>query len=531
MKQLVPIKKLSALLEVSQALGSPLDIRATIEKVLEILDRGLGMRRGAIALFEAGRKDELSIQFSYGLSEGERRRGRYRPDEGITGRVVSTGKPVIVPRVSQEPLFLNRTRQTLSAEESFICVPIKDRRKTIGALSIIYPFEADRNFDDSVKVLAIVASMISQSLRLSQMVQREKAQLVDENASLKRELQQKYEFRNIVGTGKEIRDVFEQIAQVADSNTTVLIRGESGTGKELVARSIYHHGPRNQKPFLAINCAAIPESLLESELFGHERGAFSGADKRRIGKFEQVHGGTLFLDEIGDMTPATQAKILRVLQDQKFERIGGNETIEVDVRIIAATNRDLEKMTSSGAFREDLYYRLNGFMIRLPPLRERMGDLPLLCQYFAQQFAAKLNKPVPSLAKETLERLEAHHWPGNIRELQAAIRFAIIQSFGPTLLPESLPARFQTTLARETSSSEVSLESFFEKRVLALLESGVEDIYWKLLEQFDQAVLDCVMRHVKGNQVQASQLLGLSRNTLRSKLAQQARGNPPKNLP
>lgn len=334
----------------------------------------------------------------------------------------------------------------------------------------------------------------------------------------------------IIGRSPAMNEIYKTIGRIAPLDVSVLILGESGTGKELVARSIYHHGPRNQKPFLAINCAAIPESLLESELFGHERGAFSGADKRRIGKFEQVHGGTLFLDEIGDMTPATQAKILRVLQDQKFERIGGNETIEVDVRIIAATNRDLEKMISSGAFREDLYYRLNGFMIRLPPLRERMGDLPLLCQYFAQQFAAKLNKPVPSLAKETLERLEAHHWPGNIRELQAAIRFAIIQSFGPTLLPESLPARFQTTLARETSSSEVSLESFFEKRVLALLESGVEDIYWKLLEQFDQAVLDCVMRHVKGNQVQASQLLGLSRNTLRSKLAQQARGNPPKNL-
>ena len=324
----------------------------------------------------------------------------------------------------------------------------------------------------------------------------------------------------IIGKSSAMNEIYKSIGRIAPLDVSVLIMGESGTGKELVARSIYQHGPRHAMPFLAINCAAIPEALLESELFGHERGAFSGAERRRIGKFEQVNGGTLFLDEIGDMTSATQAKILRVLQEQRFERLGGNETISVDVRIIGATNRNLDQMTSTGQFREDLLYRLNGFAIRLPPLRERMEDLPLLCRYFVHQFARKLNKPSPTIPPETLARLMAYHWPGNIRELQATLRFGMIQSFGPTLFPESLPAKFTLPQAMEPVRAEVAEDSYWEKKVRALLEAGTEDIYWKLLETFDQAVLDCIMKYVQGNQVQASQILGLSRNTLRSKLAQ-----------
>jgi len=284
MEESTQIKKLSALLEVSKALGSTLNIREAVEKVLEILDREVGMRRGAIALLEDG--NSLSIQYSFGLSEGERRRGRYKMDEGITGKVVSSGKPIIVPQISKEPMFLHRSRSgTPGQEDSFLCIPIKDRRKTIGALSITTPYKPVRNYDDSVKFLTIVASMISQSLRLAQMVQQEKAQLVDENALLKRELQQKYDFRNIIGTSKEMRDVYEQVAQVAHTNTTVLIRGESGTGKELVAHAIHYNSPRAAKPFIKVNCAALPESLIEAELFGHEKGAFTGAIARKRGRF------------------------------------------------------------------------------------------------------------------------------------------------------------------------------------------------------------------------------------------------------
>ena len=494
MKELVPIKKLTALLEVSQALGSTLDTRAAIEKVLEILDRGLGMQRGAIALFEGARKEELTIQFSYGLSEGEKRRGRYRLDEGVIGRVVSSGKPVIVPQVSQEPLFLNRTRQkTLKSEESFICVPIKEQRKTIGALSIIYPFDPDRNFDDSVKVLSIVASMISQSLRLSQMVQREKAQLVDENASLKRELQQKYEFRNIIGNGKEIRDVYEQISQVADSNTNVLIRGESGTGKELVAHAIHYNSPRSTRPFIKVNCAALPESLIEAELFGHEKGAFTGAISAKKGRFEMAEGGTLFLDEIGDLSPAMQVKLLRVLQEREFERVGGMETIKVNVRLIAATNVDLERAVQDGRFRSDLYYRLNVFSIYLPPLRERKTDILLLAEHFLEKYAKQNSKQIKRISTSAIDMLMSYHWPGNVRELENVIERATLVCEGRVIHGYHLPPTLQTAEGSDTVNK-MSLD--------------------QAVANFEKELIRDALKTARGNRARAARLLDTTERIL-----------------
>jgi Nif-specific regulatory protein len=476
MKELVPIKKLTALLEVSQALGSTLDTRAAIEKVLEILDRGLGMQRGAIALFEGARKEELTIQFSYGLSEGEKRRGRYRLDEGVIGRVVSSGKPVIVPQVSQEPLFLNRTRQkTLKSEESFICVPIKEQRKTIGALSIIYPFDPDRNFDDSVKVLSIVASMISQSLRLSQMVQREKAQLVDENASLKRELQQKYEFRNIIGNGKEIRDVYEQISQVADSNTNVLIRGESGTGKELVAHAIHYNSPRSAR------------------LFGHEKGAFTGAISAKKGRFEMAEGGTLFLDEIGDLSPAMQVKLLRVLQEREFERVGGMETIKVNVRLIAATNVDLERAVQDGRFRSDLYYRLNVFSIYLPPLRERKTDILLLAEHFLEKYAKQNSKQIKRISTSAIDMLMSYHWPGNVRELENVIERATLVCEGRVIHGYHLPPTLQTAEGSDTVNK-MSLD--------------------QAVANFEKELIRDALKTARGNRARAARLLDTTERIL-----------------
>ncbi|MFN9742128.1 MAG: nif-specific transcriptional activator NifA [Acidobacteriota bacterium] len=494
MKELVPIKKLTALLEVSQALGSTLDTRAAIEKVLEILDRGLGMQRGAMALFEGARKEELTIQFSYGLSEGEKRRGRYRLDEGVIGRVVSSGKPVIVPQVSQEPLFLNRTRQkTLKSEESFICVPIKEQRKTIGALSIIYPFDPDRNFDDSVKVLSIVASMISQSLRLSQMVQREKAQLVDENASLKRELQQKYEFRNIIGNGKEIRDVYEQISQVADSNTNVLIRGESGTGKELVAHAIHYNSPRSARPFIKVNCAALPESLIEAELFGHEKGAFTGAISAKKGRFEMAEGGTLFLDEIGDLSPAMQVKLLRVLQEREFERVGGMETIKVNVRLIAATNVDLERAVQDGRFRSDLYYRLNVFSIYLPPLRERKTDILLLAEHFLEKYAKQNSKQIKRISTSAIDMLMSYHWPGNVRELENVIERATLVCEGRVIHGYHLPPTLQTAEGSDTVNK-MSLD--------------------QAVANFEKELIRDALKTARGNRARAARLLDTTERIL-----------------
>ncbi|HKQ90563.1 MAG TPA: nif-specific transcriptional activator NifA [Blastocatellia bacterium] len=436
-------RRLTALLEVSQALGSTLDTRATVEKVLEILDRELGMKRGAIALLEG--EGVLKIQYAYGLSEGERQRGRYRVDEGVTGKVVASGRPIIVPQVSKEPLFLYRTRKrSPDTEESFICVPIKDRRKTVGALSITYPYKQNRNYEDSVQLLTIVTSMIAQSLRLAQLVEQERAQLQDENALLKRELQRKYDFRNIVGTSKEMRDVYEQIAQVAPSGATVLIRGESGTGKELVAHAIHYNSPRSSKPFVKVNCAALPESLIESELFGHEKGAFTGAVARKRGRFELAEGGTLFLDEIGDLSPAMQVKLLRALQEREFERVGGTETIKVNVRLITATNVDLEQAVSDGRFRSDLYYRLNVFSIYLPPLRERKTDILLLADHFLEKYGRQNGKRIKRISTPAIDMLMTYHWPGNVRELENVVERATLVCEGNVIHGYQLPPTLQT---------------------------------------------------------------------------------------
>jgi two-component system nitrogen regulation response regulator GlnG len=317
----------------------------------------------------------------------------------------------------------------------------------------------------------------------------------------------------IIGRSPGMHEVYKTIGRFAGQDVTVLILGESGTGKELVARAIYQHSTRADKPFLAINCAAIPESLLESELFGHEKGAFTGADRKRIGKFEQADGGTLFLDEIGDMSPATQAKVLRVLQDQQFERVGGNETIKTNVRVVAATNQNLDSLAAAGKFRQDLLYRLNSFTIQLPPLRERDGDIALLINQFLGSANRSLGKNVRAVDPAALAALEAHPWPGNVRELQNAIRYAVVHAVGDVLTLDCLPAsvRGQPSTRSETSLDVLAL-------VADLLRVGSTDIYRQVTQAVDRAILTAVIDHSRGNQSQASELLGISRTTLRAKL-------------
>jgi two-component system nitrogen regulation response regulator GlnG len=323
----------------------------------------------------------------------------------------------------------------------------------------------------------------------------------------------------LLGRCPAMQEVFKAVGRVAPQDVTVLILGESGTGKELAARAIYHYSGRAHGPFLAINCAAIPEALLESELFGHERGAFTGADRKRIGKFEQAHGGTLFLDEIGDMTPLTQTKVLRVLQGQEFERVGGNEPIRADVRVIAATNRDLEKMVAAGTFRGDLYYRLNVYTIKLPPLRERGDDLPLLAQHFVRRFGRELKKDVRSIAPEAMGLLRAYPWPGNVRELQSVVKQALLQMTGPVVLPEFLPAAvgqrgLPTNPAPDGAFDFGGLTGYIRDRVRA----GSTSLYADFQALTDRHLLTELLRVTGGNQSQAARILGITRGTLRTKL-------------
>ncbi len=321
----------------------------------------------------------------------------------------------------------------------------------------------------------------------------------------------------IVGQSAVMQEVFKAMGRVTAQDVNVLITGESGTGKELVARAVFQHSLRAEKPFLAINCAAIPEALLESELFGHEKGSFTGADRQRIGKFEQADGGTIFLDEVGDMAPATQAKMLRLLQQQQFERVGSAETITVDVRVIAATNRDLEGMVAAGTFRGDLLYRLNGFTIHLPPLRERKEDLPILIDHFLKNVCRKLGKSVrTTVAPEAMRLFENHGWPGNIRELQSAVRFAVVQAVGEVITADRLPRSLMEPGNADLTSQ--SLRVDVEGMTQDLLQRGEDDIYLKVIQAVDRAVLETVLRHTGGNQVTSSQLLGISRTTLRAKL-------------
>jgi two-component system nitrogen regulation response regulator GlnG len=321
----------------------------------------------------------------------------------------------------------------------------------------------------------------------------------------------------LLGRCAAMQTVYKAIGRVAPQNVTVLVLGESGTGKELVARAIYQHSRRSAGPFLAINCAAIPETLLESELFGHEKGAFTGAERKRIGKFEQCSGGTLFLDEIGDMSPLTQTKILRVLQEQRFERVGGNETIQANVRLIAATNRDLERMVANGQFRSDLYYRLSVFTIKLPPLRERIEDLRILVDHFVKRFSRELGKDVHEVNDQARELLRQHNWPGNLRELQSVLKQSLLQASGPILIPEFLPSSLRNgskPLETAPASANLDLIRFIQDR----LEANSNDLYAETIVLLERLLLTEVLRHTSGNQVQAAKILGITRNSLRHKI-------------
>jgi two-component system nitrogen regulation response regulator GlnG len=322
----------------------------------------------------------------------------------------------------------------------------------------------------------------------------------------------------IVGRSPPMQEVYKAIGRVAPSDVTVLITGESGTGKELVARALWQHSGRADKTFLAINCAAIPETLLESELFGHEKGAFTGAERRRIGRFEQANGGTLFLDEVSDMSSGTQAKLLRVLQEHSFERVGGEETITTDVRLLAATNKDLQKEVSARRFRSDLFFRLNVFSIHLPSLCERRDDIPLLTDYFVRLLAGTLGREIHGIAPEVRERLASYEWPGNVRQLQSVLKYAIIRASGELLTLDCLPEGLLQVGSSAKGTGNASRLPDVAARTAALLHVGETDLYRQLCVEIDRTVLDVVLRHVKGNQVQASELLGISRTTLRAKL-------------
>ena len=432
--------ELQALYQISQLIGSALDLDKALSEILGVLHEILRMERATLLLAdESGAR--LRIRASYGLTDEEISRGVYNMNEGVIGKVFRSSYPFVVPDISEEPLFLNRTgaRAHLpKGEIAFIGVPVILLDKTVGVLTVDRLFGNEVSFEEDIRFISVVASLIAQFLNLHQALALKEKDLVDENKSLKAELNKRYSYHKIIGQSKVMQEMFKYIDKVAPSRATALLQGESGTGKELVARAIHLESPRTEKSFIKVNCAALPETLLESELFGHEKGAFTGAIAMKKGRFELADGGTLFLDEIGEMPLSLQAKLLRVLQEQQFERLGGTETLYVDVRVIAATNKNLEEEAARGEFRSDLFYRLNVVPVNLPPLRERREDIPLLLDHFLRESNERNNRKV-RISKEVLDFLSDYRWPGNVREVQNLIERLVIMVDGDWVMMGDLP--------------------------------------------------------------------------------------------
>ncbi len=484
------IEEITLFYEISNALNEHLELKKSLYKVLDILSSSLDMVRGTVSILNPLR-NEISIEVAHSLSRSTIERVKYKLGEGVTGRVIQTGKPVAIPKISEEPMFLNRTasRKKKSKghqELSFICVPIKKGNQVIGALSVDRLYEKGYALKEGQKVLSVVATMIAQHVINLETIRREKEQLRNENKRLRNELEDKYRITNIVGNSNKMREVYQMISQVCKSNATVLIRGESGTGKELVANSVHYNSHRAKGPFVKVNCAAIPANLIESELFGHEKGAFTGAVKQKLGKFELAHAGTIFLDEIGSIGLDVQANLLRVLQEKEFERVGGQKTHKVDVRIVAATNKNLEQAVEDSSFRGDLYYRLNVFPIYMPPLRERKTDILLLADFFLEKYSQENTKEIKRFSTPAIDMLMDYHWPGNVRELENCIERAVLLCDGGVVHSYHLPPTLQTGLESDT-----------------LPEQSLDDA----LASLEKEMIIDALKNTRGNITSAAQVL------------------------
>jgi Nif-specific regulatory protein len=483
------LEELNLLFDIARTLDRHVELREALGPVLDLLEFRAGLTRGMVTLLDRA-EGILKIEEAHGLSPAEKQRGRYRLGEGLIGRVFESGLPIQVADLSQDTRFLNRTGgRTLEdlAGLACYCIPIKSSSAVIGTLSAERRFDAgtpdagqEAGMAIDAALLDRVASLIADSAKLRERILEEQLRLRAQDPSFETEgpaiggaRLPELESGSIVGTSAAMRAVYEMASQVAPSDATVLVTGESGTGKELVAMEIHRLSRRSKGPLVKVNCSALPESIIESELFGHEKGAFTGAATQRKGRFELANGGTLFLDEIGELSLQIQVKLLRVIQEREIERIGGSSTIKVDVRVITATNRNLEDEIAAGRFREDLYYRLNVFPIRVPPLRERKSDIILLADHFAEKYSRKNNKPIKRISSPALDLFMSYHWPGNVRELENCMERAVIVSTDMVIhsyhLPPSLQSA-QSTNTAPTTTLEAALSRLEKELIVEALK-------------------------------------------------------------
>jgi Nif-specific regulatory protein len=493
-------RDLEALAVIASILSTRAGQNQMLHEIIGVLERKLSMMRGTIMVLTPDSR-ELVVEAIRSDTHTADVHARYRWGEGITGRVISTGQAAIVPRVSDEPLFRDRIHRRHAAhasQGSFICVPVKIGNEVVGTLSVDVAYsQCDEALQDQQRILCIVASMIANDVKTRRQMRQEREAYAAENLRLRDALGEDFRPEDMIGNSMAMRPVYLKISQVAASDTTVLVRGESGTGKELVAAAVHYASPRREKEFVKVNCAALNENLLESELFGHEKGSFTGAVSARKGRIEEAEGGTLFLDEIGEFSPAVQVKLLRVLQEREYERVGSNATLKADVRIIAATNRDLEKAVDLGAFRKDLYYRINVFPVMIPPLRERREDIMALANHFAERFARKLSKPIRRISTPAINLMMMYHWPGNVRELENCIEHAVLVCREGVIHGYDLPPTLQCPTAGE------------------IFDSGTLKARVHRLEH--DVIVD-TLKHTAGHIEKAARRLGITSRMLRYKV-------------
>jgi len=462
--------ELEILHRISQAMVHQHDVPALLNEVLDIMETKMGLSRGALTLRRPD-TDIFVIEASRRLLPKAKKRGQYRLGEGITGRVAKSGKPALVKDISKDPHFLDRTQSRKKAKMAFLCVPITHHRRVIGTISIDRAVADEADLKRDLNFLKLVADVLAEGVAGIREQIEEREGLMAENRRLQQQLGDRYHPSNIIGNCSSMSLIYEQIAQVADSTATVVIRGESGTGKELVARAIHFSSSRKNKPFICVNCAALPENLIESELFGHEKGAFTGASQQRKGRFELAQGGTLFLDEIGDIVPSVQIRLLRVLQERSFERVGGDRNIKINVRIIAATSMNLEEAMKKGRFRDDLYYRLNVFPIHIPSLRDRRSDIILLADHFIQKYNQSYKRKVRRISTAAINMMMAYHWPGNVRELENCIERVVLTNTDKVIHAYSLPPSLQTS--EQTNTAVLPQEGASLKRMMDAYEREI----------------------------------------------------------
>jgi Nif-specific regulatory protein len=491
------VNVLPVLFQVSQVLTESEDIAAALPLILDVMQQRLKIARGMVTLYDV-HSETIFIHESFGLTDDQKARGIYSLGEGITGKVVELGKTIIVPRLSENPEAAGGEAHGAHPSNAFFCVPIRHAKKVLGTISAERVYLNRRLLKLDVELIATIASMIAPAMELYLAENAVTVQLKTENQRLHNALKARFRPSNIIGSSKPMQEVYELIHRVANTKATVLVLGESGVGKELVANAIHYNSASAEGPFVKFNCAALPDNLVESELFGHEKGAFTGATNARKGRFELADGGTVFLDEVGELNLALQAKLLRVLQEKTFDRVGGTRPVQVDLRIIAATNRDLLAMVKKGEFREDLYYRLNVFPITIPPLRERGSDVILLADHFVARAGADAARDIKRISTAALNMMMAYHWPGNVRELENVIERSVILSEDGVIHAYDLPPSLQTPSESGT--------------VLGCgLDAKLEAVEYEM-------IIEALKQH-KGNTTEAAKELGITRRVLGLRMA------------